>query len=86
MSLGVDSALIAKSESMGMLVGGKLLPADSGKWFEVLEPATGDVVIRAPDADGRDIERAYQAASRLRWNGGKRLRATGPKYWRSAFP
>ena len=46
------------------LIGGKWVPAASGKTFEVFNPADGSVIARVPDSDREDINRAVAAARR----------------------
>src|SRR6185295_12563301 len=43
-------------------VGGRNQPSRSGRWFEVFEPATGDVYARAPESDASDVQQAVEAA------------------------
>ena len=52
-------------------IAGRFVEADSGAWLDKIEPATGQVVARVPDSDGRDVEQAVQAALRAfpRWSG-----------------
>src|SRR5437868_13468020 len=42
----------------------------SGQWFDKPDPATGKVVARVPDGDGRDVDAAVTAAARAfpRWS------------------
>jgi phenylacetaldehyde dehydrogenase len=46
------------------LIGGKWVPAASGKTFDVFNPADGSVIARVPDSDKEDINRAVGAARR----------------------
>jgi phenylacetaldehyde dehydrogenase len=46
------------------LIGGKWVPAASGKTFDVFNPAEGSVIARVPDSDKEDIDRAVGAARR----------------------
>jgi aldehyde dehydrogenase (NAD+) len=43
-------------------IGGKWLPAKSGKMFDTLNPATGDLVARCADSGQEDLNAAVQAA------------------------
>jgi aminomuconate-semialdehyde/2-hydroxymuconate-6-semialdehyde dehydrogenase len=43
-------------------VGGRAVPSLSGRWFDVYEPATGQVYTRAPESAVGDVERAVEAA------------------------
>jgi aldehyde dehydrogenase (NAD+) len=45
-----------------MLVGGKWVDAASGKTFETLNPATGEVICRVAEGDKADIDAAVKAA------------------------
>jgi aldehyde dehydrogenase (NAD+) len=45
-----------------LLIGGELVPAEGGRTFETLNPATGQVLGVAADASLADAERAIQAA------------------------
>jgi betaine-aldehyde dehydrogenase len=51
-------------ESYRNYIGGQWVEAASGKTFEVINPATREVIARAPDSDARDVDRAVQAARR----------------------
>jgi len=45
-----------------MFVNGKFVPARSGKWFPVYDPATEEVIAEAPDANAEDVDAAVAAA------------------------
>lgn len=45
------------------LIGGRLVPAKSGRRLESVEPATGSVWASVPDSDGADVDAAVRAAS-----------------------
>ena len=47
-----------------LLIGGKWVPAESGKTFEVTDPATGKVIARVAEGDKADIDAAVKAARR----------------------
>src|SRR5713226_6821882 len=47
-----------------MLIDGKWVEAASGKTFETLNPATGQVLARVAEGDKEDIDRAVRAARR----------------------
>src|SRR6202453_4381163 len=47
-----------------MLIDGKWLEAASGKTFDSINPATGDVLAKVAEGDAEDIDRAVQAARR----------------------
>jgi phenylacetaldehyde dehydrogenase len=46
------------------LIGGKWVPAASGKTFDVFNPADASVIARVPDSEREDINRAVTAARR----------------------
>ncbi len=52
------------SQDRMMLIDGKWVPAASGACFEVVNPATGDVLARVAEGDKEDIDRAVAAANR----------------------
>jgi aldehyde dehydrogenase (NAD+) len=45
-----------------MLIGGKWVDSASGKTFETLNPATGEVIAQVAEGDKEDVERAVKAA------------------------
>lgn len=45
-------------------IDGKLVPADSGKYFDNTNPATGKVYSKIPDSTNSDVQKAYEAAER----------------------
>ena len=45
-----------------LLIGGRLQPAQSGRYFESVDPATEQVVARVAEADAADIDAAVAAA------------------------
>ena len=47
-----------------MVIDGKLLPAQSGKQFETVNPATGEVVATVPLGDAAEADLAVAAARR----------------------
>jgi betaine-aldehyde dehydrogenase len=58
-------------ESYRMLIDGEWVDAKSGKAFDVMNPATDEVLARAPDAGAADVDRAVAAARRA-FDGGWR--------------
>jgi phenylacetaldehyde dehydrogenase len=48
----------------GMLIGGKIVQAASGKSFPVYNPATGTVIANVPEGDKADVDLAVAAARR----------------------
>jgi phenylacetaldehyde dehydrogenase len=59
---GRVSSFIAKPRRM--LVGGRWVEAASGKTFETLNPATGEVLARVAEGNAEDVNRAVVAARR----------------------
>ena len=57
-----DPYALAKALSGRHLIGGKLVPAASGKTFEVIYPATGEVIGLAADGQAADVDAAVTAA------------------------
>jgi acyl-CoA reductase-like NAD-dependent aldehyde dehydrogenase len=53
-----------------MLIGGHWVAAADGKTFETFNPATGELIARAPEAGPEDVDRAVRAA-RQAFDGGK---------------
>ncbi len=49
-----------------MVVGGQTVDAADGQTFEVLDPSTGRVMATAPLGGKEDIDRAVEAARRVR--------------------
>jgi aminomuconate-semialdehyde/2-hydroxymuconate-6-semialdehyde dehydrogenase len=43
-------------------IDGKHVEPISGKSFDKIDPATGHAIVRVPDSDGRDVDRAVEAA------------------------
>src|SRR5688500_6804271 len=52
-----------------MLIDGKWLSAASGKTFETVNPATGEVIAQVAEGDQADVNKAVQAARRAFENG-----------------
>ncbi|QKD83516.1 aldehyde dehydrogenase [Thermoleptolyngbya sichuanensis A183] len=49
-----------------LLIGGDRLPADSGQYTELIDPATGDAWIKVAAAAADDVDRAVQVADQVR--------------------
>ncbi len=45
-----------------MLIGGRRVPAASGKRFETRNPATGELLAMVAQGDAEDVDRAVKAA------------------------
>ena len=52
-----------------MYVNGQFVPAKSGKWFPVYDPATEEVIAEVPDAGPEDVDAAVTAAREAFENG-----------------
>src|SRR6516165_6633744 len=51
-----------KVKDQPMLIGGKWVDSQSGKTFETVNPATGEVICRVAEGDKADIDLAVKAA------------------------
>jgi acyl-CoA reductase-like NAD-dependent aldehyde dehydrogenase len=58
-----DERLLARALSGVHLIGGKFVPARSGRSFPVVNPATAEQVGDAAEGDSADVEAAVQAAA-----------------------
>ena len=65
-------ATLAKRLSGLHLIDGKLVPAQSGKTFPVLNPATGETCAEAAFGDAADVDRAVQTAAKAQKDWAKR--------------
>ena len=52
------------TEAERMLIGGELVASESNEWDESINPATEEVIGRAPAADRRDVDKAVAAAEK----------------------
>jgi phenylacetaldehyde dehydrogenase len=50
------------SDTRKLLIGGEWLEASSGKTFETIDPATGDVLAMVAEGGSEDVDRAVKAA------------------------
>lgn len=60
----LDPFALARALSGAHLIGGRLVPARSGRVFPVVNPATGESVAEAADGDAADVEAAVSDAAR----------------------
>jgi aldehyde dehydrogenase (NAD+) len=67
----LDPHALADQLSNKLLIDGKLVPAASGKTFDIVNPATGAVVAQAADGAAADVDRAVQAAVKAQKSWGK---------------
>jgi phenylacetaldehyde dehydrogenase len=58
----LDGVSTFLSESHGLFIGGDQTEARSGERFDVVNPATGEVIASAPSAGPRDVDAAVRAA------------------------
>jgi acyl-CoA reductase-like NAD-dependent aldehyde dehydrogenase len=58
----LEVAPFLKSQPKKLFIGGRWVESLSGKTFETLDPATGEVLARVAEADGEDVNRAVAAA------------------------
>jgi len=61
-------------------IGGRLLPAASGRTFEVFEPATGGLLGAVPDSDAADVAAAVTAGAAA-WPAWRGLTAEERRQW-----
>ncbi len=47
---------------LGLLIGNRFVPSDSGKTFATINPATGEEICQVAEADASDVNRAVRAA------------------------
>src|ERR1700756_2809199 len=52
----------SKVKDQPLLIGGKWLDSASGKTFETINPATGEVICRVAEGDKADVDKAVKAA------------------------
>jgi acyl-CoA reductase-like NAD-dependent aldehyde dehydrogenase len=50
-----------KLQDMPMLIGGKLVASESGRWMESVNPATEEVIGRTPEGTAKDVNLAVEA-------------------------
>ena len=55
---------MAEIRKLANYVDGRLWPAQSGRWLDMFEPATGQRFAECPDSDAGDVDIAVQAAQR----------------------
>jgi len=58
----LDVASFLKGQPKKLFIGGRWVEAASGKTFETLDPATGEVLARVAEAGAEDVDRAVAAA------------------------
>jgi phenylacetaldehyde dehydrogenase len=58
----LDDVSAFLSDTHGLLIGGEEVEARSGERFDVVNPATGDVIAAVPSAGPEDVDDAVQAA------------------------
>jgi acyl-CoA reductase-like NAD-dependent aldehyde dehydrogenase len=58
----LEVASFLRSQPKKLFVGGRWVESASGKTFETLDPATGEVLAKVAEADAEDVDRAVAAA------------------------
>ena len=58
----LEVAPFLKSQPKKLFIGGRWVDSSSGKTFETLDPATGEVLARVAEANAADVDRAVAAA------------------------
>lgn len=81
----LDPYALSKALSGRHLIGGKLVPAASGKTFEVTYPATGEIIGFGADGDAEDVDVAVRDAAKAQraW-GAMRARDRGKLLYKCA--
>ncbi len=51
-------------KDLKMYIDGKFVESKSGKWIDVLNPSTEEVIARQPEGTKEDVEEALDAARR----------------------
>lgn len=59
----LDPRVLAKALSGRMLINGELVPAASGRTFDVINPATSELVAKAPFSETADVDAAVATAA-----------------------
>src|SRR5438046_15466 len=60
----LEVAAFLRAQPKKLFIGGRWVESASGKTFETLDPATGDVLARVAEAGAEDVDRAVAAARR----------------------
>src|SRR5256885_2603914 len=60
----LEIAAFLKGQPKKLFIGGRWVESASGKTFETLDPATGQVLTRVAEAGAEDVDRAVAAARR----------------------
>ncbi|HSY14401.1 MAG TPA: aldehyde dehydrogenase family protein, partial [Jatrophihabitantaceae bacterium] len=53
---------LVSSAPVGLLINGEVMPARSGRTFESINPATGDLLVHIAEGDSADVDDAVRAA------------------------
>lgn len=62
MSQKADTAQVFLKKPMHMFIGGKWVPAQSGAYYDIIDPSTGQAVAQAADGGKSDVDAAVKAA------------------------
>ena len=57
-----ETQAVAAARDVKMIIGGEQVDAADGQTFDVINPATGQVIARAPLGGPEDVDRAVRAA------------------------
>src|SRR5205823_12743198 len=60
----LEVAAFLRAQPKKLFIGGRWVESASGKTFETLDPATGQVLTRVAEAGAEDVDRAVAAARR----------------------
>src|SRR5258706_1342793 len=60
----LEVASFLRSQPKKLFIGGRWVESASGKTFDTLDPATGEVLAKVAEADAEDVDRAVAAARR----------------------
>lgn len=65
MATTTETTLQPKIRQTQLCIGGKWVPAKSGKTFETVNPATEEVIAKVAEGDAADVDLAVAAARGL---------------------
>lgn len=60
--MALDTAALLKKVPTGLLINGQWQPSHTGKTYDVVNPATGEIIATLADADATDAKAAFDAA------------------------
>lgn len=80
----LDERALARALSGHHFIGGRFVPAASGKTFPVINPATGEQVAEAALGDAADVANAVEVAAKAQRSGRACRRASAARWWANA--